>query len=200
MAFWQAKNKQLVTGQTTDRTPAGRTCKDDGGAQTGGVQAYELLTTGQFSGTTVITVNAKTDTHTNNCVVDKKTGLMWMDRVSASVGPASNGKLYWDDTGGSDEDIFEYCDQANIAGLAGFSDWRVCNHTELWTIANMEAADATPNTSYFQAFPVGATDYIWTNTTQPNNILNAKIINFGNSISSADNKTTATYYLLLVRS
>jgi len=47
----------------------------------------------QYTGTTAIVVNGKTDNHSNICVLDLKTGLMWSQTVSASVGPASNGKL-----------------------------------------------------------------------------------------------------------
>ena len=141
MAFWQAKFRLTATGQTTDYTPAGRTCVDDGGSQLGASRSYGILTAGQHSGTTAITVNAKTDTHTNETVVDKRTGLMWSRRESASVGATSNGQLEWDDTAGSDEDVFEYCDQANLASLAGYTDWRVPNREELYSIITTETGE-----------------------------------------------------------
>lgn len=45
----------------------------------------------------VFVIIDKRDVHTNNCVVDNNTGLLWNRLPSASVGPASNGRLNWYD-------------------------------------------------------------------------------------------------------
>ena len=114
----------LQTGQVTSYGSG--TGVDDGALQKGRSKSYTILTTGQYSGTTNITINAKTDAHSNNCVVDNRTKLMWSRYVSASVGPASDGKIPWT-TKGSVEGIFTYVAAANAATLAGYSDWRIPN-------------------------------------------------------------------------
>ena len=85
-----------VTSQTTDYSVAGRTSKDDGYEQQGQARSFTSLTTGQYAGTTNITVNSVTDTKSNNCVQDESTGLMWAATLSSTVGPFSDGRLYWD--------------------------------------------------------------------------------------------------------
>ena len=69
----------------------------DGFWQMGISRSLTALTTGDQSGTTAIVLNGKTDTKSNNLVLDNRTGLIWIKAPAASVGPASNGKLYWDD-------------------------------------------------------------------------------------------------------
>ncbi len=118
----------------------------------------------QYTGTTAIVVNGKTDNHSNICVLDLKTGLMWSQTVSASVGPGSNGKLPWTTTGSgaTAEGIFPYCAAANAAGLAGFTDWRVPNRKELSDLLDLELSPCTPNTTACPGWPV---DKIWTSST-----------------------------------
>lgn len=136
-----------VTSQTTDYSVAGRTSKDDGYEQQGQARSFTSLTTGQYAGTTNITVNSVTDTKSNNCVQDESTGLMWAATLSSTVGPFSDGRLYWDDTLGSDEDIFAYCDAANAANFAGYNDWRLPSITELAQLCDFEAGQ--PPSAYF---------------------------------------------------
>lgn len=69
----------------------------DGYWQKGISKSYTKLSTGQYSGTTPITVASATDDHTNAVVLDNRTGLMWSAGKSSSVGPTGNGLLYWDD-------------------------------------------------------------------------------------------------------
>ncbi len=167
----------LKTGQILDHTPPGRTTKDDGGFQRGvaGSKAdeqYEILTTGQYAGTTNITVNGFTDAHTNECVLDKVTQLLWTRELSKSIYGDGTEDLFWDDTAGVNEDIFEYCDQANIALLGGFSDWRIPNVTEFLSLFN-STNTAIPNAT---AFPVWDANDVWTSTTRGVNITQANTI------------------------
>lgn len=196
MAYWHVKAPLLVTGQTTDYTPAGRTCLDDGGEQKGLAPRYTVLTTGAFSGTTNVTVNAKTDVKSNNCVIDNNTNLMWTRYESDSVGPANNGTVYWDDTAGSDEDVFNYCDQANSAGLAGFSDWRVPNIFEIYTLSQLEAPSSVPDPIAFPGMTAGS---IHSSTTKVNNTTQAVATSFGAGTCFGGTKTTITPRVLLVR-
>ena len=83
----------LKTGQTTSYHAG-----DDGDLEYGVAHEYEVLTTGQYAGTTDITINGKTLAMSNACVRDVNTGLYWAREVPQSdIGPATNGKLFWDD-------------------------------------------------------------------------------------------------------
>jgi len=63
----------LQTGQTTQYDSQA----DDGYYEAGIPHDYTILTTGDQSGTTNITINGKTHALSNNCVWDNRTGLMW---------------------------------------------------------------------------------------------------------------------------
>lgn len=182
------------TGQTTDRTPAGRTCKDDGGQQAGYDHKFLILSAGQYSGTTNITVSAETEAHSNNCVLDGSTGLMWSRYVSGSVFGTGAQDLLWDDTGGTDDDIFEYCDQANAGSLAGHSDWRVPNVNECISIMDQEGA-GYPVDPPFDSFNSANS---WSSTTSTV-AANALRMNWSNGLISTGVKTTTRYPVLLVR-
>lgn len=81
----------LVTGQTTLYLTG-----DDGDLEKGIDRQYTVLTIGQHSGTTNITINGKTIALSNNAVIDEKTGLMWARYVPQSdIGPATDGSLFW---------------------------------------------------------------------------------------------------------
>lgn len=188
-------NLSLKTGQTTSYgSGAGL---DDGALQVGNAKSYTVLTAGQYAGTTNITINGKTDVHSNACVQDNKTGLMWLQTVSASVGPASDGLLPWTTTGAgaTAEGIFPYVVAANAAGLAGHSDWRVPNVNELFSLADSEAPSGVPDAAAFPSFPA---NNVWTSTTRPNNTANAQCVNFSQAVSATLVKTS-TAAVVLVR-
>lgn len=193
---------RLKSGQTTDYTPAGRTTKDDGGFQRGVTgskldAAYEILTTGQYAGTTAITVNGKTDTHSNECVYDKNSTLMWSRTLSAFVFGDGSEQLYWDDTGGSDEDIFEYCDQANLASLSGFNDWRVPNLMELYSLTIIETPGGLPNSTAFPTTWLNVAQH--SSTTNPGNTSQVILMSYIDGTSFATSKTGARLPTALVR-
>lgn len=186
----------LATGQTTSYGSGAGV--DDGALQKGVAKSYTILTADQYSGTTNITINSKTDVHSNNCVIDNNTGLMWSRTVSASVGASSNGLLAWTTTGSgaTAQGIFAYCAAANAAGLAGYTDWRVPNYFSLISITDYEAANAVPDSTAFPSFPPG--NAVWSSTTQPNNTANAMAVGYTSGGSAQAVKTTA-YYCILVR-
>lgn len=190
------KSPLLVTGQTTDYTPSGRTCTDDGGEQRGKAPSYTIYSTGQYSGTTSVTVNGKTDTHSNGAVLDDVTGCMWSQTVTDNVYGAGTENLLWDDTGGSDEDIFEYCDQANLASLSGHTDWRIPNYIELHSIMNLEASNGLPDATAFPSFPLAE---IWTSTTRLSATTQAYNFNTSNGLVSVRTKTSFRLATVLVR-
>ncbi len=165
----------LKTGQTTSYGSGAGV--DDGAYEIGVTKSYTVLTDGQYSGSTNITINSKTDAHGNACVIDNNTGLMWSRTKSGSVGPTSVGSLPWTTTGSGStaEGIFPYVAAANAAALAGYSDWRIPNGYELLSLVDIEAASGVPDTT---AFPVWAASNTWSSTTQPNVTTNAFQVSF----------------------
>jgi hypothetical protein len=170
---------------------------DDGALKKGIVKRYTILTTGQYSGTTNVTINSKTDVHSNNCVFDDHTGLMWSRYVTASVGPASDGKLPWTTTGAgaTEEGIFPYVAAANAASLAGWTDWRIPSSNELESLVDFEAPSAYPNSTAFPSFPAGAV--LWSSTTRPDDTTNTIRWYFLAGTSAVEAKTTNRQIILV---
>ncbi len=188
----------LATGQTTSYGSG--TGVDDGALEIGERHRYTVLTTGQYSGTVNITLNGKTDVHSNACVMDDATGLMWTRTVSASVGPTSNGLLPWT-TNANGEGIFTYAAAANAALLAGhgndpdpLKNWRIPFDTELLEMRNMEQPTGAPGAE----FPTIAGNY-WSSTTRPDATTFANIVLFGAGYCAPTLKTSAAYSCWLVR-
>lgn len=181
----------LKTGQTT-MYHAG----DDGDLEKGVAKDYTVLTTGQYSGTTDITINGKTHALSNECVKDNNTTLMWARYVpNADIGPDNNGNLFWiDATNG--EDIWSFVDQANANNLGGHNDWRVPNHFELVSILNIGVYNPTIDTT---AFPSTPATYHWTSSTNPGTSTYAFLVNFDDGIVYNYNKAANKYYVRLVR-
>lgn len=182
------KGYLVKTGQTTQYA----SMADDGFFEKGQSHRYTILTAGQYSGTTNITINAKTDAHSNACVMDSATGLMWSRTISASVGAASDGKIPWTTAAG--EGIFAYADAANAATLAGYTDWRIPNDLELLALRRMEATSAIPDST---AFPAWTFTSIWSSTTAPNNTANAMAVLFSSGNNSSTVKTTTNFAILV---
>ena len=185
----------LKTGQTTSYGSGPGV--DDGAYEIGVAKSYTVLTAGQYSGTTNVTVNSKTDAKSNACVIDNNTGLMWSRTQSASVGPTSVGSLPWTTTGsgGTAEGIFPYVAAANAAALAGYSDWRVPSVYELLSITDLEAGTGVPDAT---AFPVWGSVVVWTGTTQPNVTTNGFQVTFTSGACGGNAKTN-NFLCALVR-
>lgn len=195
----------LKTGETTDFTPAGRTTKADGGFQLGIAGSkedgqYIILTTGQYTGNSTITINSINDPHSNECVFDKVTGLMWNRTNSAQIYGTGAQGLLWDDSASNPnaEDIFAYCDAANAASLSGFTDWRVPNELEVLSLSRIVNAnnDAPPNQV---AFPTVGNNNYWSSTTAANATTVALRASFANSSVGTANKLTIRERVMLVR-
>lgn len=178
----------LKTGQTTSYAN-----NDDGQLQKGEPHRYYVLSTGQYSGTTNITLNAKTEAHSNECVLDEATGLMWSRNTSLTVGPNSNGTLPWTVNAGG-EGIYEYAAAANAASLAGYTDWSVPNVFSLFLLSDMEATSGHPDAT---AFPT-LINQVWSSSTVPNTSANAYNVAFTTGIPQQMVKTNK-YVVRLVR-
>lgn len=183
--------RRLKTGQTVKYKDG-----DDGDLEKGVSRSYTVLTTGQYSGTSNITVNSKTVALSNECVKDNRTGLMWARYVPQSdIGPGNDGMLYWEDAVNS-EDIFEFCDQANGAELGGYSDWRVPNYYELPSLVDLGTYSPCIDTTTLPSTP---STYHWTSSTRPDHPPIAFYVYFTNGIVSYGNKAEFAFYCRLVR-
>lgn len=130
----------LATGQTTSYKTG-----DDGDLELGIPKDYTILTTGQYSGTTNITINGKTHALSNNCVWDNRTGLMWARYVpNADIGPAGNGLLFWEQWTLEDKtDIsFDNASGEIRSGAAEFNTDALCAGRKL-TVTGSTSNDGT---------------------------------------------------------
>ncbi len=136
----------------------------------------------------------KREVHSNNCVLDlnSRKGLMFSRYVSDKMGTAGAGKMPWT---GQTYDIFAYCAAANVAGLGGYSNWRIPNIDEICLIRIHEPPNAYPDAI---AFPGWAVPQLWTSTTRENAVTQALIPYFNYGGSDGSVKTT-NYCVLLVR-
>lgn len=181
----------LKTGQTTQYGGY----KDDGYFEKGLSKRYTVLTTGQYSGTTSITLSDKTDLISNNCVYDRRTKLMWSRYPSDGLGPGGAGKLPWE-TNVDGEGIFTFAAAANAALLGGYGDWRISNDIELINLRDMEQPTAVPDATAFPGWPVS--DYYWSSTTLPGGTDYAMIVYFSRGDVGYGDKTN-NYFFTLVR-
>lgn len=179
----------LKTGQTTQYGGY----EDDGYFEKGLSQQYDILTAGQYAGTTNITLNAKTDAHSNNCVYDKRTKLMWSRYLVGTLGPNNNGTIPWT-TNVNGEGIYAFIAAANAALLGGYSDWRIPNAIELASLQDMEAPTAIPNAT---AFPTWVASYVWSSTTAPSATTYASGLGFSGGDRGNLDKTTNRYCALV---
>ena len=82
----------LKTGQITSYH-----ADDDGDLELGIAHSFTVLTTGQYAGSTNVTINSKTHVTSNACVQNNNTNDMWLREViQADIGPDGSGKLFWE--------------------------------------------------------------------------------------------------------
>ena len=120
-----------------------------------------------------MTTFKKREAHSNNCVLDNNTGLMYSRYAAASMGTAGDGKMPWT---GQTYDIFQYAAACNAASLGGYTDWRIPNDLELKCLCDMEQPTAAPDATAFPSWPTS--DWFRSSTTVPNNTTNALIVSF----------------------
>jgi hypothetical protein len=116
---------------------------------------------------------------------------MWSNTVSGKMGAASDGKMPWYDAT-KIFDIFTYCAQCNTAALAGYSDWRVANVFELFSLSNVQPATAVPNGTAFPSWPSSTVHS--SSTSAATYVLQ---VDFGYPLIGQVTKTTAEHVALV---
>lgn len=169
------------------------------------------ITTGNVAGTITCTgatfVNetpagtvsiSKREVHSNACVLDNNTGLMWSRVIGLIQGGSSNGTLpFYDAT--KLYNIFTYAAAANAGGgLAGHTDWRVPNMLELVTLMVLETSGMAPATGNFPTWTVAN---LWSSNTVAGTTTNGWFVGYatGSSgrIGSNAAKTGANLVILV---
>ena len=117
-------------------------------------------------------------------ILDRATGLMWPRDVS---GPGSDNGSYklWD----------IHISYAHDLDFAGFTDWRMPNVNELFTLA--DKSFGTPCWPPIFQNPIN--EVFWTSTTAPTSSAIAMCIQMLIGLSSSGIKVINEYYLLCVR-
>jgi len=136
--FGSWPSQLLQTGQTVEYHAG-----DDGTTEYGVAKSYTVLTTGQYSGTTTITINANTDDLSNECVQDNNTGLMWARYVMDACGPADDGLLFWEEYTVTDTDISFVNATSKIHRAGGDWDTAALCVGRKFTIAGTDSNDGT---------------------------------------------------------
>ncbi|MBF0316769.1 MAG: DUF1566 domain-containing protein [Nitrospirae bacterium] len=139
-AIWQ-------TGQTTSydsNTPK----RDDGALQNGVIWPSPRFTDNTAGG--------------HQTVTDNLTGLIWVkDASTPTVGSCTGGAMAW-------QSALNYVVCLNTASYEGYSDWRLPNREELFSLVDRRMYNPPlPSGHPFTNVPLGAT--YWTSTTYANN-------------------------------
>lgn len=95
-----------------------------------------------------------------------------------------------------DDLIWDMLSQANTNSLGGYTDWRIPNVTELFSITKMVSSAPFVNTTTFPSTP---SEHSWTSTTYLAGTTYAECIDFQYFIVRNKTKKTEKYYLRLVR-
>lgn len=135
---------------------------------------------------------SKREAISNNTVLDNNTGMTWLRYTSIKFGIASNGKMPWTD---KLYDIFQWCAACNIASVGGYTDWRVPNSFEAFSIINFDKGylDST-------AFPtLYSGEKHWTSSTQDSYTPSKHYIELGYPRHYSANYADNNYCFRLVR-
>ena len=87
------------------------------------------------------------------------------------------------------------CQALATAGYAGYTDWRLPNIKELFSIVVEQGSAPFINQTYF---PNTVSNYYWSSTTYPNSTTSAFAVYFYNGYAYTNGKTNA-YYIRCVR-
>ncbi len=212
IAFVKGTPNDSITSDTTDFTTlfvAGDVLVFSGSSAGGNNTNRTIKAAGVAAGTITLTSDnlqtsvvegdsitiKKREAHSNACVLDNNTGLMWSQTVSGKMGTASDGKMPWT---GVEYDIFAYCAATNVAGLGGYSDWRIPSAFELNNLIDYGINPSGPNSTVFPDYPSAPADTYstWSSTTSSHATTYAvKCLFYSDSVNKL--KTTVGYILLV---
>ena len=109
---------------------------------------------------------------------DTRTGLMWV-KDGNSAGCNNGTQLSW-------EQALTFCEGLSYAG---YSDWRLPNKRELFSIVDFGTSSPAINTTYFP----NTVTYSWTSTTNVLNTIYAWAVNFNSGTVVSYGKTSGNY-------
>ena len=120
----------------------------------------------------------------NGTITDGNTGLMWKrcSEPDTQTGACSGASTYtW-------QNAINQCEGLTYAT---YSDWRLPNAKELWSIAKLEPG-AAPYIDQ-TAFPGPVSDFYWSATTYPSNTNSALHVYFYNGDLDNSDKTSSKF-------
>ena len=186
-------NNQLAMFKTAEVIVITGSASNDGtyNVSTGNVAGTIRTTEATLLEGAAATVSiAKREAHSNECVLDQNTGLMWSRYTSAqyaTMGTGGDGNMPWHL---QLYDIFQYCAAANTASLGGYADWRIPNVFELLSIVNQEAPTAVPDAATFPSWP--STGSFWISSTAASLTTSALYVSYDDVEVARAAKTVAT--------
>ena len=127
-------------------------------------------------------------------VTDKRTGLMWVQSGYADTDttPATDYTIDGNWRKYTWENVILYCERLDFAG---YTDWRLPNCKELYSILSYEGTAPYINETYFTNTK---NHYYRTSTTYMTDTTYALLVNFNSGNMNSNSKTTV-YYVRPVR-
>jgi len=119
-----------------------------------------------------------------------KTGMVFTDNLDGTVRDDITGLIWQQSEGGSHtwEEALSYCENLPLGEQ---NNWRLPNHNELLSLANLTPSGPTINSEYF---PVAFPSNYWTSTTVAFSPSEAWNIGFNdNQVEKGVNKTASAY-------
>lgn len=110
----------------------------------------------------------------DDVVIDRATGLMW---AANGNGVGCNG--------GDSIDWFESIDYANTLSFAGFSDWRIPNIFELFSIADLTRMNPAIDITFF---PNTNPNYYWSANTHTIDSGWAWVVEYNDGVVKSEDK------------
>jgi len=203
IAFVNATSKITDSDSGLAMFKTGETIVVSGAAEAGNNGVFTIAT-GNVAGEIIVnealteeaaaaTVSiAKREAHSNECVLDRHTALMYSRYTTAqyaTMGTAGDGKIPWHL---QLYDIFQYCAAANAANLGGYTDWRVPNHSELWSLMDPFLPDGA-------AFPSWPINWMWSSTGANASNSTGFWLRGATQLETQRALITAAYFCTLVR-
>ena len=97
------------------------------------------------------------------------------------------------------QSVYAYIAACNAVSYAGYADWRLPSPPEFWSLCDLEAATAAPDSTAFPNWPVSAR--LWATTSRPAATGSAMDVEYTNGVvgSSSNTAKTNSHFLGFVR-